>query len=153
MNLSDLYIRSAGRDDVSALTGLLEQLFSIEKDFDYHPENHKKGLFLMLDGCGKHKNVWVAVKKDKIVGMCTAQTRISTAFGGICAVLEDMVIDRDYKNMGIGTLLLRKIEEWALKRGIAHLQLLADSENTPALSFYKSRNWKNTQLICLSRTL
>ncbi len=45
-------------------------------------------LSLLLEGCGKHKTVKVAVCRDRIVGMCTAQTRISTARGDITAVVE-----------------------------------------------------------------
>jgi len=153
MNPRNIDIRPANLEDIDAMVGLLEQLFVIEEDFDFNPENHRKGLFLMLNGCSKHKSVQVAVKEGRVIGMCTVQTRISTVSGNIAAVLEDMVIDKAYRHRGTGTQMLRHMEKWALKRGINHLQLLADRENHPALSFYKANNWDATQLICLFRTL
>jgi ribosomal protein S18 acetylase RimI-like enzyme len=153
MEKNTLVIRDAGFEDIDDLVGLLEQLFSIETDFEFNPKKHCKGLALMLEGCGKHRAVKVAVHGNKIVGMCTAQTRISTAAGGVSAVLEDLVVTEDYQGQGIGSALLDQIHLWAAKRGITRLQLLADKNNTSALDFYSSRKWQQTDLICLTRTI
>lgn len=153
MTPSDIQIRPAQTGDIDAMVELLRQLFSIEKDFTFEPENHKKGLLLMLDGCGKHKSVNVAVKEEKVVGMCTAQLRISTASGRIAALIEDMIVDEKHRGEGIGKALLTYMEEWAAFRGIQNLSLLADIENYQALNFYQKNKWNRTQLTCLTRTL
>ncbi len=153
METPSIVIRQANMLDVDHLVGLLEQLFAIEKDFDFNPGKHKKGLFLMLDGCGKHNTVKVALIHNTIVGMCTAQTRISTAKGEITAVLEDLVVDENHRGKGIGPALLENIVQWAEKRGIKNLQLLADRENTKALDFYKRQQWNSTQLVCLTKII
>lgn len=146
-------IRDAKLQDIDDLVGLLEPLFSIEKDFEFNAEKHRQGLILMLEGCGKHRAVKVAVNGSAIVGMCTVQTRISTAKGGIAAVLEDLVVKVDHQGLGIGKMLLAEMNHWAEKRGIHHLQLLADKDNTPALVFYKHQKWQQTNLVCLTRNL
>ncbi len=148
-----IIIRTATINDVDALAGLLDQLFSIENDFTFNIEKQKNGLMMMLDGCGRHRSVKVAQYKKKLVGMCSAQTRISTAQGGITAVIEDLIVDSDFRNKGIGNRLLSAILGWAEKRNIQHFQLLADKDNTPALSFYKRLNWNHTRLICLTKTI
>ena len=147
------FIRDAMESDIDDLIGLLEQLFSIEKDFTFDPEKHRKGLKLMFDGCGKHRAVKVALEKNKIVGMCTIQTRISTATGTIAAVIEDLVVDKGCRGKGIGKMLLNQINQWAEKRDIHHLQLLADKNNTLGMNFYKHENWQPTDLICLTRKI
>jgi len=151
--MKSFLIRNAEPADIDSLVNLLEQLFSIEKDFEFNAKTHIKGLQLMLDGCNRHRAVKVAVCRDKIVGMCTAQTRISTAKGSITAVLEDLVVDADYRHQGIGRALLSEMDQWAIKRGISHLQLLADKDNSPALAFYRRHEWKPTNLVCLTRKL
>ena len=151
--MKSFIIRNAEPADIDSLVNLLEQLFSIEKDFEFNAETHDRGLRLMLDGCNRHRVVKVAVCTDKIVGMCTAQTRISTARGDITAVLEDLVVDTDYRHQGIGRALLSQINQWALKRGISHLQLLADKDNSSALAFYQHHEWKLTNLVCLTRKI
>jgi len=153
MEKKSTLIRDAREADLDDLIGLLEQLFSIEKDFTFDAEKHRKGLKLMLDGCGRHRAVKVALKDNKIVGMCTIQTRISTAVGTIAAVLEDLVVDKNCRGKGIGKMLLNEINQWAEKRGIDHLQLLADKNNTLGMNFYKHGNWQTTDLVCLTRNI
>jgi GNAT superfamily N-acetyltransferase len=53
--------------------------------------------------------------------------------------------------MGIGRLLMSHMEQWARKKGMTRMQLLADRTNTNALAFYEKIGWRATQLICLRR--
>lgn len=148
-----IIVRDATPKDINAMLPLLEQLFSIEADFNFNPDTQARGLMLMLDGCGKHRAVKLACDNDKVIGMCTAQTRVSTAQGKISAVVEDLVVDKAYRGRGIGPLLLDAIEDWAKKRGIATLSLLADRDNHKGLEFYAARHWQSTALICLVKSL
>lgn len=148
-----IIVREAARPDVDQLLPLLYQLFSIEEDFTFDSPSQTRGLELMLDGCGKHRTIKVAWDGETILGMCTAQTRISTARGRITAVVEDMVVDKNHRGSGIGKQLLMAVEEWADLRGIDHLQLLADRNNKPGLEFYRKENWQPTHLVCLTKSL
>ncbi len=147
----DAVIRDGQPGDVEALVALLQELFSIEADFAVNDMRQQKGLSMMLDGCGKHRCVKVAEAQGRIVGMCTAQILISTAEGGRVALVEDMVVDAQYRKMGIGRQLMAAIEAWAHKHHITRLQLLADRTNFSALDFYDKLGWHPTRLICLRR--
>ena len=148
-----IIIRDAAFTDIDGMLPLLEQLFAIEADFNFDPEVQARGLRLMLDGCGKHRSVKVAWEDDRIIGMCTAQIRISTAQGKLSAVVEDLVVDTDFRGLGIGGRLLGAIEDWARARGISTLSLLADRNNKTGLDFYAAANWKSTDLVCLTKAL
>ncbi len=143
--------RDGRPEDLDALVALLQELFSIEADFAVDVMRQQKGLSMMLDGCGKHRCVKVAVADGHVVGMCTAQILISTAEGGKVALVEDMVVNAQYRGLGIGRRLISAIEEWAYKHDIMRLQLLADRTNFSALDFYNKLGWHPTRLICLRR--
>ena len=147
----DVKIRNARFEDMDALTALLRELFSFEVDFVVDEKRQRRGLTLMLDGCSKHRCVKVAEVRRQVVGMCTAQTLISTAEGGIVALVEDVVVDLQFRGQGIGRKLMRSIEDWARSRGATRMQLLADRSNFSALDFYDKIGWYPTQLICLRR--
>ena len=153
MDTDKIKIRDATISDIGSSVKLLEQLFSIEKDFTFNSEKQKQGLLMMLEGCCKHRTVKIAQYNTTVVGMCSAQTRISTAQGNIAAIVEDLVVDSNYRNMGIGKRLLEAVYSWARKRGITTLQLLADKDNHSALNFYERQNWDRTNLICFLKTL
>jgi ribosomal protein S18 acetylase RimI-like enzyme len=144
-------IRDAQSDDVETLVELLQELFAIEADFAPDANQQRKGLLLLLDGCGKHRCLKVAQIDDKVVGMCSAQALISTAEGGWVALVEDMVVNTQYRGTGVGRQLMAAIEVWAKQRGMTRLQLLADRTNFAALDFYDKMGWCPTQLICLRR--
>lgn len=146
MNIS---IRNACLEDIEALTALLGQLFSIEADFTVDEKCQRRGVKLMLDGCGKHRCIKVAEVDNQVVGMCTIQVLISTAEGGMVGLLEDMVVDSRYRGRGIGHMLMEHVEAWARQHGLTRLQLLADRTNFEALDFYSKTSWDHTNLICL----
>lgn len=146
-------IRKAVPEDLPALTALLEALFSIEEDFVFDGQKQRRGLFLMIDGCGKHRRMLVAELSGEVVGMCSAQILISTAEGREAAVVEDVVVREDCRGRGIGAALMDGIEKWAAGRGIYRLQLLADRHNQGGIGFYRKQGWQVTQLICLRKLI
>ena len=153
MGLNKVEVRDAVVKDIDVLVMLLEQLFSIEKDFIFNAERQRKGLLMMIEGCGKHRAVKVAEYNGNVVGMCSVQTRISTARGANVAVMEDLIVDSTLRKSGIGSKLSEAVFEWSRKRGIGHIQLLADMDNQAALDFYSHQNWNRTNLVCLTKTL
>ncbi len=93
--------------------------------------------------------VLVAVMEGKVVGMVSVQTLVSTAEGGKVGLVEDVIVDREYRGRGIGTLLLNHAVVWGRNRKLKRLQLLADRGNLPAINFYLHRGWTATNLFCL----
>jgi GNAT superfamily N-acetyltransferase len=132
---------------------LLAELFSIESDFAPDREKQVQGLSALIAHPPGKVLVLVAVVDGLVVGMATAQTLISTAEGGRVGFVEDVVVDRKFRSQGIGTLLLEGIMTWSKSAGLKRLQLLADSDNQPALDFYAARGLIRTHLTCLRKIL
>lgn len=149
---STMIIRNATQEDIDGLVELLKELFSFEEDFEFDEKKQRRGLKLLLDGCGKHRCVRVAVADHLVIGMATVQTLISTAEGGMVGLVEDVVVQEGWRGKGVGGSLLRSIERWAEERGLLRLQLLADKSNAPAIHFYKKHHWHDTDLECLRKT-
>lgn len=126
---------------------LLKSLFALEKDFNFDGERQAAGLGLLVKD--DRSLLLVAELNDRVVGMCSGQTVISTAEGGPALVVEDVVVAAGHQGKGIGARLLQTLRRWAEERGISRLQLLADRTNHTALGFYQHQGWQKTQLICL----
>lgn len=148
----DIFIRKGLPSDIDALIELLGLLFAIEADFSFNREKQRRGLAMLLD---KDQDccLLVAELNHKIVGMCTAQLLVSTAEGGLKAIIEDMVIAEGYRGRGLGRRLLSAVEQWAFQKGAKRLDLVADCHNIPALQFYKRMHWSGTDLIALQKKL
>ena len=119
--------RQAVQKDIPGMVRLLGLLFSVEADFQFVPDVHRKALMRLISRCGNETLALVATEegREEIRGMMTLQTVVSTATGTLSGWVEDVVIDPDFRGKGIGTALLNHAEEWALSNGITRLQLLA----------------------------
>jgi GNAT superfamily N-acetyltransferase len=136
----------ANETDIADLISLLSILFGIEKDFSADFTKQKTGLEMLLKN---PQAATIQVAKNaagKAIGMVSAQLVISTAQGAKSAWVEDMVIDADYRDQGIGKQLLQNALDWAKNKGATRAQLLVDIENSEALGYYQHLNWESTQL-------
>jgi len=140
-------IRTAEPADIDRLVFLLATLFAIEEDFVFDEQRQRRGLALMLEN--ERGRVLIAEAEGQVVGMCTGQLLVSTAEGGLSLLVEDVVVDEQWRGCGIGRLLMAAISDWARTKKVSRLQLLADRNNIPALDFYRSLGWHTTELICL----
>lgn len=150
MAISSVVIRKAEPSDIHQMVGLLKELFSVEEDFTFNGTIQQNGLAMML-GDRKNRCIMVATMGEQVIGMCSAQLLISTAEGGIAALIEDMVVAKSYRGQGLGKKLLLSLEKWSNRKGAKRLQLLADRNNLHALAFYKKQKWTTTKLICLRK--
>lgn len=142
-------IRPAAPGDIAGLVQLLEALFGIEADFDFDPAKQAQGLRLLL--ADTRACVLVADDAGAVVGMCTAQTVISTAEGGPVGWVEDVAVADSHRGRGLGRKLLAELEHWAQAHGLTRLQLLADRDNAAALAFYERVGWHSTRLVALRK--
>lgn len=138
-------IREATVEDMSAMVGLLGELFSLEPDFSGDLEKQQVGAELLLQN--DQGGVMVAEIDGSVVGMVTSQFYVSTAEGAKCGFIEDMVVSEKFRGQGIGALLLTAIEEWSFANGATRVVLHVDMDNETAQAFYQKQGWKrNRQL-------
>jgi len=149
----DVMIRPARSGDIPRMADLLGELFSIESGFTPDRERQERGLRDLIAGPPGSAQVIVAEMKGTVIGMATVQTVVSTAEGGRAGLVEDVIVDREYRGRGIGARLLIGITDWAREQDLKRLQLLADRENHPALLFYHDTGWSHTGMICLRKSM
>jgi len=143
-------VRTAMVSDLSGMTGLLSELFSLESDFTPNIRKQRQGLGSLMES--ETATLLVAVTKDEIIGMCTLQPLISTAEGGTVGMVEDLVVTEQWRNKGIGAMLLEAIENIAKEQGMSRLQLLNDKSNETANRFYDNHEWSKTNMIARRKT-
>lgn len=138
-------IRRAGKKDLPDLLALLKELFSIEKDFRFDSLKQGRGLLLLLKR-PSDSVIFAAVKDRSVIGMATGQLVVSSAAGAYSVLVEDVVVRREFRNMGAGKRLLDELESWGISKGAQRMQLVADKNNTPAKSFYLNNGWKESSM-------
>ncbi|MDP3464796.1 MAG: GNAT family N-acetyltransferase [Sulfuricurvum sp.] len=132
---ANVTIRKAKSNDVPAMAGLLAELFAIEDDFIIDRDKQIRGLQLLLQYQGSI--IVVAEISNRVIGMISMQSLISTAMGERVGLIEDMIVSHEYRGIGVGRLLLGSMIEHAHILGYGRIALGADKRNISAITFYQ----------------
>ena len=149
-NICDLNMKSgitievAKKNDLEEMALLLSALFAIEKDFKIDYDKQLSGITKLHESGGA--DMLVAKHEDKVVGMVTMQRLISSAEGDYVGQIEDLVVQEEYRKMGVGSRLINKMRSVAQEYGYKRIQLAADADNANALQFYNRRGFNKTNL-------
>lgn len=58
-------------------------------------------------------------------------------------VVEDVIVDRDQRRLGIASSLMRELERYAAKHNCSYIIFVTESERTEAHRFYESLGYKS----------
>ncbi len=139
-------IEMATTSDIPMLCTLLDYLFSQEVEFKPDHETQSRGLEMILNN-NNIGNIFVARKNKKIIGMVILLYTVSTALGERVALLEDMVVSPDERELGIGSMLLDHAVKYETKKGCKRITLLTDKKNIRAQKFYKQHKFNRSTMI------
>ena len=134
--------------EIDELIHLLNVLFTQDIEFEPDYENQKAGLEQIISNPSIGE-ILVMKIDGKVVGMVSLLYSISTALGGKVAILEDMVMAKDFRGKGLGKELLQEAIDFAQKHGCLRLTLLTDFDNEAAIRFYQSAGFSLSKMIPL----
>ena len=121
MTDADLIIRDAASDDI-------ESIMALENGSIEHPWSRESISDLISD---KNKLCLVTEMGGKVVCYVGAETVLDECNIG------NLVTDKDYRGMGLGTGLMSYLMEELARRGIRKTFLEVESNNVPAIALYE----------------
>ncbi|MEI7430161.1 MAG: GNAT family N-acetyltransferase [Betaproteobacteria bacterium] len=139
-------------DDLDAMADLLAELFTLESDFQPEREKQLRGLRLILENPSIGQ-LFVLRADGKVAGMANALMTVSTAEGCRVVLLEDVIVNANYRRQKLGQQLVDHVLEWAVANGFPRVTLLADQDNAPALSFYEKMGFNPSAMRVLRKNL
>ena len=127
-------IRKARKQDLHRVARLISVTLS-KVNAKYYPKRIIENLKVEYSTTGllektKTRSIYVAMEKNRIVG-----TASLAKDGWICA----MFVSSKYQNLGVGTMLLRKLETMAKNNG---LDILRSHVAINSVEFYKKRGFR-----------
>lgn len=121
----------------------LNQLSALYKQFrgEDSPVNKMKQTFGLID---KNENYI-------LLGAIIANSLVGTAMGVVCEelygecypfmVIENVIVDQNYHGHGIGSGLMKKLEEYAVTMNCNNIILITESGREKAVRFYNSLDY------------
>lgn len=139
-----MIVRRADYKDIPEMADLLSELFAIEDDFTVDIEKQSYGLKLLLDT--PNATILVAEDNERVIGMVSMQSLVSTAIGESVGLIEDMIVTQAYRGKGIGSSLLEALIAESAKKNYGRLTLGADSRNSAAIAFYQKYGFTTSHM-------
>ena len=140
------HIEQATLDDLPQLTELLTELFSMEGDFVPDPIRQSRGIRMILEQPSRGR-IFTLKQNGTLIGMINLLFTISTAEGGSVILLEDLIIQKEYRSHGLGAKLLSYAIEYARKKDFKRITLLTDRLNADAQRFYKKHGFFESAML------
>jgi len=82
----------------------------------------------------------------EVVGLITAQVIPSIHDNEPIGWLTTLVVLEDAREAGIGSALVRHVEEWAVKKGVKRLSVTSGIQRQSTHEFYEKRDYERTGL-------
>ncbi len=144
--IENLDFRVAALEDIDILCELLFELFSQEVEFTPNKEVQQKALktIILNENIG---DIYVATINEKVVAMVNILYTISTALGNQVAIFEDFIVDKNYRNQGIGENLIDFVFEDLKAKNFSRITLLTDNDNLKAHKFYEKKGFVKSSMV------
>jgi len=135
-------------EELPQLVALLGILFSQESEFTPDDAKQARALEKILsdETVGR---IYVAREGGKVVAMATLLYTISTAEGGMAALLEDVIVLPGQRGRGVGSALLRHALAEARKQGVLRVTLLTDAQNERAQRLYSKLGFARSTMTAM----
>jgi GNAT superfamily N-acetyltransferase len=130
-----LVIRDLTLDDYRALKFLLDELGYPSTEAEV-----KERLNNIIPD--KNFKTLLAEVQGKVVGFIGLSKSYAYERNGCYVRIMALVVAREYRNMGIGTQLVAKAEEWAKQNGASLIVLSSGLQPLEAHKFYESKGFR-----------
>ena len=127
-------IRKAQIGDETAIFQLIKELAIYEKA----PQEVSNTISQLRQHLFKDKlcSAIIASQEDNIIGFALYYTSYST-WKGKCLYLEDFFVKKEFRKLGVGSMLFKEIIRIAENSNAKRLDWKVLDWNEPAISFYK----------------
>jgi GNAT superfamily N-acetyltransferase len=132
-------VRKAGASDAAAVAELLDR-FNLEFETPTPGPTVLAGRLerLLLGG-----GLFALLAGEPAIGIALVSLRNNVWSEGPVALLDELYVVPDQRNHGIGSALLRAVEDESRQRGTMLLEINVDGEDTDARRFYERHGYAN----------
>ena len=140
-------IREATPRDYQRLCTLIDQVDGLHREHLPHifqkaegPTRQREYVLGLI--AADNVGVFVTEQDGRLIGLVVVIVRVSSDIPILVprtfALIENICVDRDHRNQGIGKALVEHAQLWAKEKGANSIELTVYEFNTDAREFYES---------------
>lgn len=129
-------IRNIELKDLEEVFELLNELYENQIEYSIFVEKYKASL--------KDNNFYgiVSVEDNKVVGVLISRLINRLVKKKNILFIDDLIVNKKYRNMGIGKLLIQNAIDYAISRDCETAELTSYMENENSHRFYENNGFE-----------
>jgi ribosomal protein S18 acetylase RimI-like enzyme len=137
--MENLIFEPATIDDASFILDMMQQFYLID-DYIFSRETTAKNIIDFIK-TPEYGNIWLIRNGETVIGYLIMTIVFSFEFKGRNAFVDELYIDKHYRNLGAGRKAIEHVSREAEKQGIKALHLEVEKHNTKAINVYKKQGF------------
>jgi GNAT superfamily N-acetyltransferase len=137
-------ITSATPADTVAVEDLMTQLAEFSSGA---PDDGVATRFAYLLNSPSHAVFVARDSQAATIGLLVASQRMTLWHAGPCALIEELVVDQEWRGKGVGKTLIRAAMDWAINLGCNELEISTDCENVQAQALYRKMGFDHQAVL------
>lgn len=121
-------------EDFDRIFELLVELYPDKTDKEKNRE-------LFIEQFNKGREFLVAKEDDKLIGFISLFIRINLQIESKLGLIDELIINKDYKNKGIGSKLIDEITKIAKEKGCKELSTFSNFKREDTHKFYENKGF------------
>lgn len=117
-----------------------QKLLKMDLGYDMEIEELNHRVQKMIK---ENTKIFVAQHEDSLVGFIGATSFLAFEANKPLLKIIGLAVDESFRNQGIGSNLLKKMEEYALENGMDYIMLSSGFKRTDAHRFYEHHGYKS----------
>jgi ribosomal protein S18 acetylase RimI-like enzyme len=147
----NINFKNAKIKDIDLLLKYMEKFYAIDNyNFDKKITKDCLEEFIGNQILGR---IWIIKKDDDAIGYVILTFSYSFEFHGKDAFLDELYLEEEYRNQGIGSKTIEHILVEAKKLGINSIHLETETHNEAGKKIYKKFNFKDHRRALMTRWL
>lgn len=146
----DLIIENISETNLSKLTEMVIKLWS----YCNYEEEFENCLKIIKSS---NQNIFIAKTDGNYVGFIQLSIRADYVEGATSSpivYIEGLYVEPDYKKQGVANRLVKKAENWALKKNCMEIASDAELNNRNSIEFHKSIGFKEVnRVVCFTKAI
>jgi streptothricin acetyltransferase len=131
LNCCDSSFTADACASVSAVDGVIQLSFKLIQPYEYHfPYPPNLANYADLDD--PHRAIFLALVGGELAGQILLKENWNR-----WGYVDDLAVDRRFRRVGVGTLLMNQAVNWARSRSLPGLMLETSTHNAGACAFYQ----------------
>ena len=141
----------ARQEDIPLILGMMQRFYAIDSyPFNYETANSNLRTFISNEQLGR---LWIIFFENTPIGYLALTFGFSFEYGGRDAFIDELFIEENFRNQGIGSEVMRLVEQQASSLGVKAIHLEVERSNVKGNRIYLKQGYTSNDRTLLTKSI